>query len=102
MFSARGKGTHAHLIVLKSAKRGRKTAPQPIRSKRRCSDKGFLAMSEADYLTILDWLARNTVAGKRGSTPVDAPFNIRSNWDRLCGMVADGEGFRSTLQKRGG
>jgi hypothetical protein len=30
-------------------------------------------MTEADYLTILDWLARNTVAGKRGSTPADAP-----------------------------
>jgi hypothetical protein len=26
-------------------------------------------MADADYLEILDWLARNTVAGKRGSTP---------------------------------
>ena len=34
---------------------------------------GFLAMADADYLEILDWLARNTVAGKRGSTPADAP-----------------------------
>jgi hypothetical protein len=25
-------------------------------------------MADADYLEILDWLARNTVAGKRGST----------------------------------
>ena len=47
--------------------------PRPSQSKKRCSDKGFLAMTEADYLTILDWLARNTVAGKRGSTPADAP-----------------------------
>lgn len=47
--------------------------PQRSRSRKRCSDKGFLAMSEADYLTILDWLARNTVAGKRGATPEDAP-----------------------------
>jgi hypothetical protein len=30
-------------------------------------------MTEADYLTILDWLARNTLAGKRGSTPAAAP-----------------------------
>ena len=30
-------------------------------------------MAEADYLEILDWLARNRVAGKRGSTPVEAP-----------------------------
>jgi len=49
------------------------TSPQPSRSNKRCSDKGFLAMTETDYLTILDWLARNTVAGKRGSTPIDAP-----------------------------
>ena len=48
-------------------------AAQPSRSKKRCSDKGFLALSEADYLTILDWLARNTVAGKRGQTPAQAP-----------------------------
>jgi hypothetical protein len=47
--------------------------PRPSLSRKRCSDKGFLAMTEADYLTILDWLARNTVAGKRGSTPADAP-----------------------------
>ena len=45
----------------------------PSRSKKRCSDKGFLALSEADYLTILDWQARNTVAGKRGQTPIQAP-----------------------------
>jgi hypothetical protein len=47
--------------------------PRPSQSKKRCSDKGFLAMTEADYLTILDWLARNAVAGKRRSTPADAP-----------------------------
>ena len=46
---------------------------QPSRHKKRCSDKGFLAMAEVDYLTILDWLARNTLAGKRGSTPEAAP-----------------------------
>ena len=47
--------------------------PHPSRSGKRCSDKGFLAMAEAEYLEILDWLARNTVAGKRGSTPLAAP-----------------------------
>lgn len=30
-------------------------------------------MADAEYLEILDWLARNTVAGKRGSTPAEAP-----------------------------
>ncbi len=47
---------------------------QPSRNKRRCSDKGFLAMAEAEYLTILDWLARSTISGKRGSTPEAAPM----------------------------
>ena len=48
-------------------------AARPSRSKKRCSDKGFLALSEADYLTILDWQARNTVASRRGQTPAEAP-----------------------------
>ena len=30
-------------------------------------------MADAEYLEILDWLARDRVAGKRGSTPVEAP-----------------------------
>ena len=46
---------------------------QPSRNGKRCSDKGFLALSEAEYLTILDWIARDTVAGKRGQTPVGTP-----------------------------
>ena len=46
---------------------------RPSRNGNRCSDKGFLALSEAEYLTILDWIARNTVAGKRGQTPVGTP-----------------------------
>ncbi len=36
---------------------------------RRCSDKGFLAMSLAEYLELLDWAARQIVDGKRGATP---------------------------------
>jgi len=45
----------------------------PSRNKQRCSDKGFLAVADAEYLEILDWLARKPFAGKRGSTPVEAP-----------------------------
>jgi hypothetical protein len=45
----------------------------PSQNKKRCNDKGLLAMADADHLEILDWLARNTVAGKRGSTPAEAP-----------------------------
>ena len=60
----------------------------PSRNKKRCSDRGFLAMAEAVYLQILDWLARNRVAGKRGSTPVEAPaiferLGIRETWGNL-------------------
>jgi len=47
--------------------------PHPSRNGRRSSDKGFLAMAEAEYLEILDWLARDRVAGKRGATPLSAP-----------------------------
>ena len=47
--------------------------PHPSRNGRRSSDKGFLTMAEAEYLEILDWLARDRVAGKRGATPLSAP-----------------------------
>ena len=47
--------------------------PHASRNGKRSSDKGFLAMAEAEYLEILDWLARDKVAGKRGSTPLTAP-----------------------------
>lgn len=38
----------------------------------RASDKGFLPMSVADYLEILDWTARQSRSNKRGSTPASA------------------------------
>ena len=47
--------------------------PHASRNGKRSSDKGFLAMVEAEYLEILDWLARDKVAGKRGCTPISAP-----------------------------
>jgi len=47
--------------------------PKPSRNGKRSSDKGFLAMSAAEYLEILDWFARDKVAGKRGATPISAP-----------------------------
>ena len=58
----------------------------------RCSNKGFLPISTAEYLTLLDWTARQTRSGKRGSTPKQfAPL-----FDRLgisaeiwCRLVKD-------------
>ena len=35
----------------------------------RCSNKGFLPISTAEYLNLLDWTARQTRLGKRGATP---------------------------------
>ena len=62
---------------------------QPSRNGKRCSDKGFLTLADAEYLTILDWIARDTVAGKRGQTPVEAPPVLErlgidaSEWSRM-------------------
>ena len=47
--------------------------PQPSKTNARCSDKGFLSMSEEDYLELLDWSARHLAAGKRGCTPEGHP-----------------------------
>ncbi|XZE20630.1 transposase [Pirellulaceae bacterium SH449] len=38
----------------------------------RASDKGFLEVSVAGYIELLDWTARQLVKGKRGATPADA------------------------------
>jgi len=75
--------------------------PCANRSGTRCSDKGFLPISVAAYLELLDWTARQTVPGKRGSTPSDAPpilerlqvspatwCELVSNFGRLFSTVA--------------
>ena len=74
--------------------RGGSSTIGPCANKRgiRCSNKGFLPMSTAEYLSLLDWTARQTHAGKRGSTPKQfAPL-----FDRLgisaeiwCRLVKD-------------
>jgi hypothetical protein len=43
--------------------------PQDSSNRFRCSDKGFLSLSQGDYLELLDWTARQVVPGKRGTTP---------------------------------
>jgi hypothetical protein len=42
--------------------------PQPSRSVHRASDKGFLAMTEAGYLELLDFTTRSIRSGKRGAS----------------------------------
>lgn len=44
---------------------------------RRCSDKGFLAVSIKDYSELLDWSARQVAPGKRGSTPCELPSVLK-------------------------
>ena len=64
--------------------------PMPARRSSRCSDKGLLPMSLAEYLTLLDWTGRQLAAGKTGSIPEHlAPILIRlgidtDRWLNLC------------------
>jgi hypothetical protein len=76
---------------------------RPSSNGKRCSDKGFLALSDAEYLTILDWIARDTVAGKRGQTPVEAPpvfERLGINAQEWSRMVKDfGRTFKNVAGK---
>ena len=47
--------------------------PCPSKSGFRCSEKGFLNMTAAEYLELLDWTARQLAPGKPGSTPEGIP-----------------------------
>ena len=74
--------------------RGGASTIGPCKNKQgaRCSNKGFLPISTAEYLNLLDWTARQTRSGKRGATPKQfAPL-----FDRLgisaeiwCRLVKD-------------
>lgn len=49
-------------------------------------------MSVMEYLELLDWTARQTAAGKRGSTPTDAPpilARLRLSSTAWCELVSD-------------
>jgi hypothetical protein len=66
--------------------------PQPSRSEYRASDKGFLAMTEAGYLELLDFTARSIRSGKRGATPKSAaPIfkRLRFDAETWCELVKD-------------
>ena len=61
---------------------------------RRCSDKGFLAMTSESYFELLDWTARQVVPSRRGSTPKETPPVLKrlgllaSSW---CELVTNFE-----------
>jgi hypothetical protein len=58
-----------HLARVDLKERGGKTGPCVHRAGVRCSNKGFLPMSTADYLQLLDWTARQLRTDQRGVTP---------------------------------
>jgi hypothetical protein len=43
--------------------------PHPSCTADRCSNKGYLPISQVDYLSLLDWTARQPKQGKCGTTP---------------------------------
>jgi REP element-mobilizing transposase RayT len=61
-----------YLAPLEINERRGRTGPCCHRGGQRASDKGFLPMSVAQYVELLDWTARQIVRGKRGSTPASA------------------------------
>lgn len=50
-----------------------KPGPAPSHKSTRCSDKGFSSLTEADYLQLLDWTARQIHPSKRGFTDATTP-----------------------------
>ncbi len=91
--------------------------PRPSSNGCRASYKGFLAIPTASYIELLDWTARQTVPGKRGSTPTSTPSifqrlkiepeswcELVSNFGRLFSVVAGRptvvEATRSRIRKR--
>ena len=81
-----------HLAPVDLKERTGKTGPCANKRKQRCSNKGFLPMSTADYLQLLDWTARQQRADKRGSTPKQfAPLfeRLGISADVWCRLVKD-------------
>ena len=76
---------------------------RPSTSGYRCSDNGFLSMSVEDYLALLDWTARQPVAGKRGTTPANTPAILQRlglEPDVWCELVRDFDSLFSLVAGR--
>ena len=66
--------------------------PRASKSTHRASDKGYLAMTEAGYVELLDYTARSIASGKAGATPKSAaPVFKRLGIDAgtWCELVRD-------------
>lgn len=66
--------------------------PVASRSPYRASDKGFLPMSQIEYIRLLDWTARVVVPGKSGATPASAPdviVRLRLKVPEWIGLVRE-------------
>jgi len=72
-------------------------------SGQRCNDKGFLAMPLENYLELLDWTARQAVAGKVGKTPASVPLILQrlgldaASW---CELVSDFDRIFCTVARK--
>ena len=81
-----------HLAPVDLKERTGKTGPDCNKQGFRCSNRGFLPMTTADYLSLLDWTARQQHAGKAGTTPKHmAPLfdRLGINAETWCLLVKD-------------
>lgn len=81
-----------HLSPIDLKERTTKPGPDVHLGGNRCSNKGFLPMTTAQYLELLDWTARQVVAGKSGATPKSvAPLMQRLGLseETWCSLVKD-------------
>ena len=62
-------GSSRHLSPVALPGGSSTTGPCVHKRGHRCSNMGFLPISTADYLSLLDWTARQARADKRGTTP---------------------------------
>ena len=86
----RASGRHLPPVELKES--DGKTGPNVHKAGARCSNKGFLPMSTADYLELLDWTARQARRDKQGATPKQfAPLfeRLGISADVWCHLVQD-------------
>jgi hypothetical protein len=75
--------------------------PQASSNRFRCSDKGFLPLSQGDYLELLDWTARQVAPGKRSMTPPSTPPSTPPRFQRLSGKLPTATAWVELVQDFG-